>query len=357
MTQRTETSPTLLSGVVPPVVDSYPQRLETGPDLRSHLRPGEIVVLTQGEKTVAAPAGQGGTGTTQLAAEYARAAWTSRTADLIAWVTATGREAIISGYAHAADTVGAALPEDDAETAAARFVRWLAHTKRPWVLVLDNLTAASDLEDLWPAGPAGRVIVTTALTEPALRETAAGHRQGVRIVPGSGFSRRESVFNLVSWLTADQQLGAIDLAEDLDDLPLGLAQATAVMSVTGLGCREYRTLLGERRKRMPAVPGVSAALLATPSLAADCGRCWVSAASACPPSPACPQRCWPPRRWPPTARTGSSRKAWRGPPWRWPPCSIRTGSRRRCSPARPRAATSPASRARRRTPRIWPAPL
>jgi hypothetical protein len=57
MTQRTETSPTLLSGVVPPVVDSYRQRLETGPDLRSHLRPGEIVVLTQGEKTVAAPAG------------------------------------------------------------------------------------------------------------------------------------------------------------------------------------------------------------------------------------------------------------------------------------------------------------
>ena len=270
MTQRTETSPTLLSGVVPPVVDSYRQRLETGPDLRSHLRPGEIVVLTQGEKTVAAPAGQGGTGTTQLAAEYARAAWTSRTADLIAWVTATGREAIISGYAHAADTVGAALPEDDAETAAARFVRWLAHTKRPWVLVLDNLTAAPDLEDLWPAGPAGRVIVTTALTEPALRETAAGHRQGVRIVPVSGFSRRESVFYLVSWLTADQQLGAIDLAEDLDDLPLGLAQATAVMSVTGLGCREYRTLLGERRKRMPAVPGVSAALLATTSLAADC---------------------------------------------------------------------------------------
>ena len=116
MTQRTETpqSPTLLSGVVPPLTDAYHERLETGPDLRSHLRPGEIVVLTQGEKTVAAPAGQGGTGTTQLAAEYARAAWTSRTIGLIAWVTATGRDAIISGYAQAADTVGAALPDDDA---------------------------------------------------------------------------------------------------------------------------------------------------------------------------------------------------------------------------------------------------
>lgn len=273
MVQRTETSPrspTLLSGVVPPLADAYRQRLETGPDLRSNLRPGEIVVLTQGEKTVAAPSGQGGTGTTQLAAEFARAVWNSRSVDLIAWVSATGREAIVSGFAHAADTVGAALPDDDAATAAARFVRWLARTERPWILVLDNLTAVADLDDLWPAGPAGRVVVTTQLTELALRETAVGHRQGVRIVPVSGFSRREGVFYLASLLTADQQLEAIDLAEDLDGLPLGLAQATAVMAVTGLGCREYRTLLAQRRKLMPAVPGVSAALLATTSLAAEC---------------------------------------------------------------------------------------
>ncbi len=159
MVQRTETSPrspTLLSGAVPPLADAYRQRLESGPDLRSHLRSGEIVVLTQGEKTVAAPAGQGGTGTTQLAAEFARATASSRNVDLIAWVSATGREAIVAGFAHAADTVGAALPDDDAATAAARFVRWLARTERPWVLVLDNLAAAPDLDDLWPAGrPAG----------------------------------------------------------------------------------------------------------------------------------------------------------------------------------------------------------
>ncbi|MGD0609679.1 MAG: tetratricopeptide repeat protein, partial [Streptosporangiaceae bacterium] len=273
MVQRTETSPrspTLLSGVVPPLADAYRQRPETAPDLRSDLRPAEIIVLTQGEKTVAAPAGQGGTGSTQLAAEFARAAWHSRTFDLIAWVSATGREAIVSGFAHAADTVGAALPDDDATTAATRFARWLARTERPWVLVLDNLTAVADLDDLWPAGPAGAVIVTTQLTELALRETAVGRRQGVRIVPVGGFSRREAVFYLASLLTADQQLEAIDLAEDLDGLPLGLAQATAVMSLTGLGCREYRALLAQRRKLMPAVPGVSAALLATTSLAAEC---------------------------------------------------------------------------------------
>ncbi|MGD0609806.1 MAG: tetratricopeptide repeat protein, partial [Streptosporangiaceae bacterium] len=258
------------AGVIPPLTDAYHERVDTGPDLGSALRPGEIVVLTQGERTVAAPAGQGGTGTTQLAAGYARAAWNSQAVGLTAWVTATDRDAVIAGFAHAADTVGAARPGDDAPTAAAHFVTWLAHTGRPWVLILDNLTAVADLEDLWPAGPAGRVVVTTQLVEPALREAAAGRRPGARIVPVSGFSRRESLSYLVSWLTADQQLGAIDLAEDLDDLPLGLAQATAVMSLTGLGCREYRALLAERRKSMPAVPGVSAAVLATTSLAADC---------------------------------------------------------------------------------------
>ncbi|MGD0240544.1 MAG: tetratricopeptide repeat protein [Streptosporangiaceae bacterium] len=273
MGQRAETppqSPALLSGIVPPLADSYCQRPETGPDLRSGLRLGEIVVLTQGEKTVAAPAGQGGTGTTQLAAEFAHAVWSSQTVDLLAWVTATGRDAIISGFAHAADSVGVAVPEDDAATAAARFVTWLAHTERPWVLILDHLTAAHDLEDLWPSGPAGRVVVTTQLTESALRQTAAGHRLGVRIIPVSGFSRREAVSYLAGWLTADQQAEAIDLAEDLDDLPLGLAQAAAVMSITGLGCREYRTLLAERRRHVPVVPGVSAAVLATTSLAAEC---------------------------------------------------------------------------------------
>ena len=44
------------------------------------------------------------------------------------------------------------------------------------------------------------------------------------------------------------------------------------MKVRGKGCREYRALLAERRRHMPAAPGVSAAVLATWSLAAACAH-------------------------------------------------------------------------------------
>ena len=70
----------------------------------------------------------------------------------------------------------------------------------------------------------------------------------------------------------DQRIEALDLGEDLDGLPLGLAQATAVMSARRQGCREYRAVLAERITHMPAVPGVSAAVLATWSIAAECAH-------------------------------------------------------------------------------------
>jgi tetratricopeptide (TPR) repeat protein len=265
--------PMLLSGAIPPLADSYRQRPEIDSGLRADLHPGEVVVLTQGEKAIAAPAGQGGTGTTQLAAGFAHAVRDSRAVELLAWVIAASRDTIISGFAQAAGTIGVGEPDDDAETAAARFVTWLAHTERPWVLILDNLTAAADLKGLWPSGGAGQVVITTQLPELSLNRTAASqNRRGLRVIPIGGFSIREALLYLGSRLTADQQPEAIDLSDDLDGLPLGLAQAAATMIVTGMDCREYRVRLAERRKRVPVVPRVSAAVLATISLAAECAN-------------------------------------------------------------------------------------
>ena len=67
---------------------------------------------------------------------------------------------------------------------------------------------------------------------------------------------------------------ALELGEDLEGLPLGLAQAAAMMKVTGLSCREYRGQLAERREHMSgvAVEGVSAGVLATWSLSAECAH-------------------------------------------------------------------------------------
>jgi tetratricopeptide (TPR) repeat protein len=255
-----------LSGPIPPLAESFHQRPETGLDLRAGLYPGDIVVLTHGEDTAATPAAQGGTGKTQIAVAFSHALWGARAVDALVWVPATSREAIVAGFARAARTVGAADQALPAEAAAGRFTGWLAHTRRPWALILDDLASLADLEDLWPAGLAGQVVITTGLP-------AATFPAGPRIAPVGGFSRREVLAYLSARLTdfPDQRAEALELGADLDGLPLALAQAAAVMTLNRLSCREYRGRLGERRQHMSAiwVHGVSPAVLATWSLAAE----------------------------------------------------------------------------------------
>ncbi len=277
--ERTGTPPhsqVKLSGIIPPLADPFHQRPETGLDLRAGLYPGDTVVVTHGEETPAAPAAQGGTGKTQLAVAFTHALWSARAVDALVWVTATSREAIITGFAQAARTVGAADTALSAEAAADRFIGWLAHTRRPWALILDDLASLADLENLWPAGRAGQVVITTRLPETVFR-TGPGQTHdaaaGPRIAPVGGFSRREVLAYLSAQLTdyPDQRAEALDLGIDLDGLPLGLAQAAAVMTVDRLSCREYRDRFGERCEHMSAmrVDGVSPAVLATWSLAAE----------------------------------------------------------------------------------------
>ena len=276
----------LLSGTVPPLADAYYPREQSGPDLASSMRPGETVVLIHGEEAGQAsrvPAAQGGTGKTQLAVEFTHAMWNTRTVEILIWVNAASRESVITGFAQAANTVDASQPDEGAETAAARFVSWLAHTRRPWALVIDDLAELGDLEDLWPSGASGRVLITSRLPASAFEDAAAegGPAQGstaegmnLRVVPVPGLNRREALDYVTSRLSdyPDQRIEALDLGEDLDGLPLALAQATAAMSARRQGCREYRALLAERIGHMPAVPGASAAVLATWSIAAECAH-------------------------------------------------------------------------------------
>jgi hypothetical protein len=320
--QRAGTPPhsPVLSGIVPPLADSYYQRPETGLVLRAALYPGGTLVLTDdtwaddtwADETWADDSDNasgpvrrtlGGTGKTQLAVAHAHGLWSVRAVEVLVWVTAASRDTIIAGFAQAAGAVGALGPAGrhgrdlsgrgpdgrgpdgrgpdgrgpdgrgpDAEAAAARFAGWLADTDRPWALILDDLSDLADLADVWPAGPAGHVVITTRLPEDALLAGPAG----LRIAPVSGFNRREALTYLSARLTdyPDQRIEALDLGEDLDGLPLGLAQAAAVMRVSGLSAREYRGRLAERRADMSGVrvDGVPAAVLATWSLAAECAH-------------------------------------------------------------------------------------
>jgi tetratricopeptide (TPR) repeat protein len=258
----------LLSGIVPPLADPYYTRPETGPDLASSLQAGEAVVLVHGEESDVAPVTQGGTGKTQLAVEFAHAMWNSRLVEVLVWVTATNADAVLSGFAQAANMVDAGLVSEGAEVAAARFASWLTHTERPWALIIDDLNDLADLQHLWPGGASGRTLITTRL--PA--ETFEA--MDIRVVPVPGLNRREAVSYLSSRLTdhPDQRIEALDLGEDLAGLPLALGQATAVINARQQGCREYRAKLAERRKHMSGVDGASDTVLAAWSLAAECAH-------------------------------------------------------------------------------------
>jgi tetratricopeptide (TPR) repeat protein len=261
------------SGTVPPLADCYSPRAESGPALTSALYPGGTVVLCDAAEPYRQPGpvaavGQGGTGKTQIAAGFAHTLWEARAVDLLVWISATSREAVLTGYAVALADVGGAGPGQDAEAAARQFLAWLAGTSRAWLVVLDDLIDPVGLDGLWPQGQAGRVLVTTRMTEAALS------RQKNRIAQVGVFTRREALNFLTARLSEDpdQRIGALDVAEDLSYLPLALAHAAATIAGRRMDCRQYRTRFADMKQRLAggAATEHGLTIAATWSLATDC---------------------------------------------------------------------------------------
>ena len=242
------------SGLVPPLADGFIARPETVPGLEAALVPGAAVVLVPGRDSAGRPDGPESSGKTQLAAGLAGSLWQSRSVDLLAWVTATSRASVLSGYVQAAARLGLDHGRD-AEAVAARFLAWLAGAARPWLVVLDDLRDAADLEGLWPAGPAGRVLITAA------DAGAVPSEHGALVCAVPAFSIREALNYLSGRLTTDpdQRGGAIDLAGTLGCGPAALAQASAVIISSGIRCCEYRDYFLKRQAQSAAGGGPLAA--------------------------------------------------------------------------------------------------
>ncbi|WP_063766788.1 tetratricopeptide repeat-containing protein [Streptomyces sp. NRRL S-1896] len=195
--------------------------------------------------------GMGGVGKTQLAADYALTAWDNGSGDnldVLVWITASTRTAVVTGYAQASVELSRG-GADDPELAARTFLAWLASQAgaKPcrWLIVLDDVADPDDLRGLWPpASPHGRTLVTTRRRDAAL----AG--EGRRLVEVGLFTRAEAVAYLTRALAAhgreepEEQLTA--LASDLGYLPLALAQAAAYLIDSGEDAGAYRQLLADR---------------------------------------------------------------------------------------------------------------
>ncbi|MEV4561572.1 FxSxx-COOH system tetratricopeptide repeat protein [Kitasatospora sp. NPDC049285] len=232
-------------GVLPPRAQSFQHR-SAAERLRLAVDSGGTAVLGQ------VLTGTGGVGKTQLAADYARSAWQRGEVDVLVWIGASTRSAVVARYAQAAEELLAVEPGDP-ERAAETFLAWLepkaGDTPCRWLVVLDDADDPAELRGLWPPdSPHGRTLVTTRRREAAL----TGSRR--RLVPVGLFTPAESAAYLGSALAAHDrhepahQLDA--LAADLGHLPLALAQAAAYLTDTALTAAGYRRLLADRLRRL-----------------------------------------------------------------------------------------------------------
>jgi tetratricopeptide (TPR) repeat protein len=252
---------------------AWPVRAGHVPELATgftSMADGLLAELSAGTALALIPAPESATwpcGKTQLAAQVAESLVRSRAVDVLAWIAANSRMSILAGYADAAARLGLGSGTSrtsrtsdtggtsDSSGKAARLVRWLAATGKPWLLVLDDVRDSADLDGLWPKGPSGRVLITAA------DSAAVPAHHGVRMKEMSAFSPREAIKFFTSQLTTDpdHRGGALDLVIELGCEPAALTHAAAVIADADLTCRQYRRIFVESRERFPTGQEIPAA--------------------------------------------------------------------------------------------------
>ncbi|MFE5797108.1 tetratricopeptide repeat protein [Streptomyces sp. NPDC056503] len=270
-------------GTVPELATAYQHR-DAVDRLATALAYGDATVRADTPGTITAPdaaavvTGLGGVGKTQLAVHHVHqvrhasglpvpadslpASTTDAVAavDLLLWTTATDSASITAAYAQAGQELSrAGIPVavgENADQAAQGFLSWLQSTRTRWLVVLDDVTDAGVLRDLWPpATPTGRTLITTRNRDTALTE---GRRQiGVGL-----FTPAEATHYLHQRLTgtgidpSDAELR--QLADDFGHLPLALAQAASYIRENTLTLDEYRTELSQvpLDEALPGIEGL-----------------------------------------------------------------------------------------------------
>ena len=184
---------------------------------------------------VCAVTGLRGVGKTQLAASYARDR-IAQGCGLVGWVNAESRGSLLGDLARVAYAAGVADPEGDSAESAQRLREHLMVRATESLLVFDNAADPDLVRAFLPAAGSTQVVITS--TSHAF--TVFGTPVDV-----SEFSRDESLGYLATRTGLDDRDGATAVAEQLGDLPLGLAQASAVIAGQRLAYREYLQRLSD----------------------------------------------------------------------------------------------------------------
>ncbi len=201
-------------------------------------RDGLLVVvrerlLSDDRAVVQALHGLGGVGKTQLAMEYAH-----RFAggyDIGWWVNAEHAEVIGEQFTDLAAELGCAERGAMLKTVQRAVMTELRDRGR-WLLVFDNAENPDDVIP-WLPGGEGHVLITSR---------AGGWIEVAVAVEVDVLTRAESAAILHAQVPGLAEADADELAEQLGDLPLAVAQAAAYLAETGMSVTEYLNLLGTR---------------------------------------------------------------------------------------------------------------
>ena len=231
-------------------------------------------------RVVFAVTGISGVGSTQVAAAHAR----RRIAEgwrLVAWVDASDEASLLAGLtqvaAAAGVTAGVGPAHEDARVLAEGVRYWLEADGERRLVVFDNAADLDVLQPFLPAAGAAQVLVTSS------RRSAAG--LGVP-VPVDVFTEGEALKFLAERAKLVDAAGARELAAELGFLPLGLAQAAALIDREHL---DYRAYLGRLRSLPVAGYPLLAEADAYPDRLAEAIRLSLQAVEARDPSGVCGQ--------------------------------------------------------------------
>jgi tetratricopeptide (TPR) repeat protein len=198
--------------------------------------------LTARRQTAVLPLhGMGGVGKSQLAVEYVYRH--REDFDLVWWVPAEQPGQILDSLTRLAQHLKLDGSRE-ANTAVPAVKEALSTDQLPydrWLLVFDNAEDAKKVQEHFPSGGNGKILVTSR--DPYWSQTT-------QVLEVDVFSRAESISFLKKRNEDLSEQNADELAEVLGDLPLAIEQAAAWRVATGMSVSEYLSLLESKRAEL-----------------------------------------------------------------------------------------------------------
>lgn len=184
-------------------------------------------LLAGGPVAVVAVRGLGGVGKSQLVLEYAHRMRQSGRYQLAGWVRADSSVSVAEDLAALAPLLGLSVEAAIGETAVK--VMSALGSRRDWLVVFDNAQSPDDLAGMLPHG-GGHILITSR------NRVWSGMATQVDL---EEFTRADSVKFVSKRSGRDEPEAAGELADELGDLPLALAQAAAYIDTRSMTIRRY----------------------------------------------------------------------------------------------------------------------